>query len=160
MIHVRWIKFQVIWIQKYFSYISVADNKTNPSFCIKHSTRQFRYEVSRGNFLYKLTQIRSWADRIRRLAESNNNFSGQPKYCLDIKFDVKSSKSTKEKQKVFLAADQTYQKISKKKKIEVLSSDYDFFKMVEDNINGKLDRSKLTEDDLEKLRLGWKFLFF
>ena len=32
--------------------------------------------------------------------------------------------------------------------------------MVEDNINGKLDRSKVTEDDLEKLRLGWKFCFF
>ena len=101
----------------------------------------------------------SWL-RLTSLADSNIYFSGQPKYCLDIKFDVKSSKSTKEKQKVFLAADQTYQKISKKKKIDVLSSDYDFFKMVEDNINGKLDRSKVTEDDLEKLRLGWKFLFF
>ena len=101
----------------------------------------------------------SWL-RLTSLADSYSNFSGQPKYCLDIKFDVKSSKSTKEKQKVFLAADQTYQKISRKKKIDVLSSDYDFFKMVEDNINGKLDRSKVTEDDLEKLRLGWKFLFF
>ena len=67
-----------------------------------------------------------------------------------MKFDVKSSKPPK----TTLAVDQTYYKISKKKKVEVVGSDYDFFKMIEDNINGKLDQSQLSEDDKEFLRPG------
>jgi len=35
-------------------YICVTDNRTNPVFCIKHSTAEFRRELSKGQKKYAL----------------------------------------------------------------------------------------------------------